>query len=422
MQGRRGTFEPCASPQALSSLAEGPHTFTVQATRLGTVTTATRTWTVDSVAPGMPTFTATPANGSLVNTTAASFSFAATDANTLAYECSRDNAPYTTCTSPQMYNVNGDGAHTFAARARDPAGNTTILGSASWMVDATPPSTTLSQDIITATNQTSVTFTYASTEAGTFACSLDGTPQTCTGTSHTFAGLAFGHTYTFAIAAVNPAGNVNPTPATHVFAVTTGPVLRYAFDGNATNSGAAADLDGIPSSVTYSSGKFGSSIVFHSSATSNVRLPTQALTRTGHPFTVSIWWREPSIVQSSKLVTFGGTNALTSYHGVSSSLMVNCVSSVACNSFSYTVGAWNNLIYRYAGAGSGVGVYLNGNLQFTLTGLPGNLFATFTDAVFGTGSNMWVDEVRFYDQVFDAKDQCTMVVGGTYSGTTCQAP
>src|SRR5690606_6729239 len=102
--------------------------------------------------------------------------------------------------------------------------------------------------------------------------------------------------------------------------------------------------------------------------------------------------------------------------------LYTCVTSVGCNNFGFTLGKWNNLIYRYAGAGSNVDVYLNGAKQFTLTAVPGDLFAGFADAVVGKDSNVYVDEIRFYDQVFSDSLQCTRVIGGTYSNGVCATP
>jgi hypothetical protein len=427
-----GAYETCTSPQSLSSLGEGPHTFSVKATRAGTVTTSSRTWTVDSTPPGSPTFTGTPASSALVNTTAASFSFSAVDANTLAYECSQDGGAFATCTSPQMYNVTGDGPHSFTARAKDPAENTVLLGTRSWTVDATAPATTLSQNIITATNQTSVTFAYASNEANsTFSCSLNGVVRSCTGTTHQVTGLAVGTTYTFSITAIDHAGNPDPTPATHTFAVTTSALLRYAFESNVNNTGAASNTPinytGTSSNVTYPGGKFGGGIAFGSSTSSLVTLPVSPLIHTGRAYTVSIWWREATVLNASggnfpTLISFPGTNRLESYHGVTGNDLTNCVTSIACNSFSYTVGGWNNLIYRYPGSGSAVELYVNGSLRFTLSGPPGDLFAALDDPAVGQNTNMGVDEVRFYDQVYDTATQCTQIIGGTWTGSSCSLP
>jgi Ca2+-binding RTX toxin-like protein len=40
------------------------------------------------------------------------------------FQCSRDGAPFTTCTSPKRYTGLAAGGHTFSVRARDAAGNT----------------------------------------------------------------------------------------------------------------------------------------------------------------------------------------------------------------------------------------------------------------------------------------------------------
>ncbi len=423
-----GSFAPCTSPQSLSTLAEGPHSFAVQATRLGSVSSATRTWTVDSLAPMSPTFSGTPTNGALVTTTAANFSFSAVDATTITYECSRDGAAFASCTSPQTYNVTGDGSHSFSVRAKDEANNTTVLGSASWTVDATPPNTTLTQNIITATNQTSVTFTYSSNEAGsTFVCSLDGTARTCTGTSHTISGLAVGN-HTFSIAARDQAGNLDATPATHSFSVTNSPVLQYKFDFNADNTGAASNTpvsyNGTATNVSYAGGgKFGGGVTFASSATSFATLPVAPLIHTGRPYTVSLWWREATVRNDSDLISFPGTNRLDAYHSIAGgNNLTTCVTSVQCSSFSYTPGPWNNLIFRYAGAGSGVQVYVNGALQHTLTGYTGDLFGALGNPTVGKNTNMTVDEIRFYDQVYSTATQCTQVIGGTWNGQVCTLP
>jgi hypothetical protein len=421
-------FASCTSPQALSSLAEGPHTFTVKSTRLGSVSMTSRTWTVDSLAPASPSFSGTPANGSLTKSNAASFSFSATDANTITYECSRDGGAYAACTSPQTYTVTGDGAHSFAARAKDPANNTTILGSQSWTLDATPPNTTLTQNIITATNQTSVTFTYSSSEANsTFTCSLDGVARTCTGTSHTISGLSLA-SHTFSIAAVDAAGNPDPAPATHTFTVTTSPVLRYAFEGNAANTGAASNtpvsFNGTAMTVSFAnSGKFGNAVTFQSSATSYVTLPVSPLIHTGRPYTVSMWYRDPGPIASMRLIQFPGSNRLETYHGVTATnIWTSCVSSISCMSYEYSVNIFHNLIYRYAGAGSGVELYADGALMLTLGGPAGDLFAALGDPLVGQSSNLIVDEIRFYDQVYPVSTQCTQVVGGTWNGSSCVLP
>jgi hypothetical protein len=420
-----GAFAACTSPRSLSSLGEGQHTFTVQATRLGSVSNTSRTWTVDSIAPASPSLSGTPASGALVNTTAANFTFSATDANTITYECSRDGGAYTACTSPQMFTVTGDGSHSFAARAKDPAGNTTTLGARSWTLDATPPNTTLTQNIITATNQTSVTFTYSGSEANsTFACTLDGVARSCTGTSHTITGLSIA-SHTFSIAAVDAAGNVDASPATHAFEVTQQPVLRYAFENaNAMNTGAAGTTGytGTLMNVTFVPGKSGNGVMLQGSATSFVTLPVSPLIHTGRAYSVSIWFLESASLANGALIRFPGANRLESYHTQDYRVWENCVSSIACAGFEYSYNVWHNLSYSYAGAGNSVNVYTDGRLVDSLAGPPGDLFAALGDPTIGAGAGVRVDEIRFFDKAYPIDEMCTVVLGGSWTGTSCTLP
>lgn len=76
--------------------------------------------------PPDTTLTSTPAQLSGANV---SFSCTGMDNCTLSsFECKLDNGAWTACTSPQSYSSLSNGAHTFAVRAKDAAGN----------VDATP--------------------------------------------------------------------------------------------------------------------------------------------------------------------------------------------------------------------------------------------------------------------------------------------
>jgi hypothetical protein len=74
----------------------------------------------DTTAPDT-TITAGPSG--TVASSGATFQFSSSEAGS-TFSCSLDGAPYTTCTSPQDYSALGDGSHTFAVRATDPAGLT----------------------------------------------------------------------------------------------------------------------------------------------------------------------------------------------------------------------------------------------------------------------------------------------------------
>jgi myo-inositol-hexaphosphate 3-phosphohydrolase len=75
-----------------------------------------------------------------VNTTTAEFAFSATEVDA-TFACSLDGGAFVSCSSPTSYTLLAEGAHTFAVRASDAAGNTdSSPATRTWTVDLTPPS------------------------------------------------------------------------------------------------------------------------------------------------------------------------------------------------------------------------------------------------------------------------------------------
>lgn len=100
----------------------------------------------DTTAPTV-SITAQPANPT--NRTSADFSFSGADpddaAADLTFACKLDAGSFSPCTSPQSYaGPLADGIHTFAVHATDPAGNAGGDATYTWLVDATPPTCTVS--------------------------------------------------------------------------------------------------------------------------------------------------------------------------------------------------------------------------------------------------------------------------------------
>jgi hypothetical protein len=132
-------FGSCSSPQNYSNLANGSHTFQVRAAdAAGNVdgTPASRTWTVDTLAPDT-SITAGPTGS--VNSPSPTFSFTATETGS-TFACSLDGAAFASCTSPKAYSGLAGGSHTFQVRATDAIGNTdSTPASRIWTIDTAAP-------------------------------------------------------------------------------------------------------------------------------------------------------------------------------------------------------------------------------------------------------------------------------------------
>lgn len=130
-----GAFASCTSPAALTGLGQGAHSFTVRATDAAghvDASPAARSWTVDTIAPDV-TITAGPGNTSMSGPRVV-FVFSVSDG---AFACSLDGAAFAACTTPFGVNLPA-GAHQFAVRASDAAGNVTTVTRA-WTVACNPP-------------------------------------------------------------------------------------------------------------------------------------------------------------------------------------------------------------------------------------------------------------------------------------------
>ncbi|HEX9696581.1 MAG TPA: Ig-like domain-containing protein, partial [Actinomycetota bacterium] len=217
----------------------------------------------------------------VTNSSSATFEFMGTDNHTpsgsLTFTCSLDAAPASPCTSPATYTGLAEGAHTFSVAATDAAGNTDPTPAThAWTIDTTPPDTTITSGPPSPSDSASATLQFTSTEPGsTFTCSLDAAPASPCTSPVTYTGLADG-SHTFSVAAIDAAGNTDPTPATHTWTidippdtfVTSGPpevttsssaTFEFLGTDNRTPSGAltfTCSLDAAPASpctspVTY---------------------------------------------------------------------------------------------------------------------------------------------------------------------------
>ena len=146
-------------------------------------------------------------------------------------------------------------------RATDPAGNTDPTPATfTWVVDLTPPDTTITSAPASPTNATDATIAFTSTEPGsTFECQLDGGGFSSCTSPQTYTGLAAG-SHTVDVRATDSAGNTDPAPASVTWtidlsapdtSITSGPAAQtnstaatFAFTATQPGSTFECQLDG----------------------------------------------------------------------------------------------------------------------------------------------------------------------------------
>ena len=257
-----GTYESCTSPNSLTGLSDGSHTFYVKATDAAGNTDPTPadfTWTVDTTTPET-TITSGPADGATLSSGDASFTFSSNEAGS-TLECSLDSAAYTACTSPKEYTDLSEGSHTFYVKATDAAGNTDASpASTTWTVDTIAPETTIDSGPSGTLSVAEATFAYSSEDGSTFECSLNGAPYSaCTyPKTKSYTKLSNG-SHTFDVRATDGAGNVDATPASRNFSVEVPPPPQDTTLPETTiDSGPSGITDSTSASFTFSSPESGS--------------------------------------------------------------------------------------------------------------------------------------------------------------------
>jgi hypothetical protein len=239
-------YVACTSPTTYTGLAQGAHTFAVRATDLAgntDPTPASASWSVDTLAPAAPVIlspvdgTATTSNTLAFSGTAeANSTITVLDGSTAVATATADGGGAWTVTVSGI----ADGTHVYTATATDSAGNVSSPSSSvSVTVDATPPDTSIDSGPSGTTSSAAATFSFSSTKPGsTFACSLDGTAATSCTSPTTYSGLADGP-HTFSVAATDPAGMTDATPATRGWTIDTTPPAAPVITGPADGSAVA---------------------------------------------------------------------------------------------------------------------------------------------------------------------------------------
>lgn len=189
--------------------------------------------------------------------TSATFTFIASEAG-CTFACTLDGAAAAACVSPLTITGLEPGPHEMSIAATDPAGNTDLTP-ATWVwsveegPDTTPPQTTITSAPSGSTSSTTAFVTFVADEdAATFRCSLDGGRAIGCTSPLTVLDLAVG-SHEIAVAATDPAGNTDPSPAVAQWYV--GPVLLLdGFESGDLGAGGWTAVTGTTGTVTVEPG------------------------------------------------------------------------------------------------------------------------------------------------------------------------
>lgn len=208
----------CPAKVAFQDLSEGSHTFeAVAVDRAGNAdASAAHRWFEVRTVPGTPSIEA-----SGLETQTPTFRFSA--AHAASYRCRFDQAEFGPCSGGASHTPSRPlqkGSHRFEVRGVGPTGK---LGpTAGWSFttdDTTPPETTILSGPPALTASADAELRLGSNEDGvTFWCKLDAEGWKPCDARVAYTGLAEG-AHAFRAAAVDSAGNADPTPALHEFEV-----------------------------------------------------------------------------------------------------------------------------------------------------------------------------------------------------------
>ncbi len=137
--------------------------------------------------------------------------------------CSLDGGAWAGCTSPVVYPGLAAGFHYVYIYSQDELLNDDFPGVfQTWTVDLTPPDTQIDSHVpltaTTASPEASFLFSSPDPQVTAFECRLDGGAYTLCNGSQSYLGL-LSRVHTFEVRAKDPAGNVDPTPASYAWMV-----------------------------------------------------------------------------------------------------------------------------------------------------------------------------------------------------------
>ncbi|HET7418458.1 MAG TPA: Ig-like domain-containing protein [Solirubrobacterales bacterium] len=211
--------------QSYSGLSSGFHVLEVVATdQVGYTKAATRLFNVEA-----PNTLIDSGPEGLTKQSAPTFTYHST-AEGSTFACSVDGAAYVSCPATGYATAKlADGAHTFSVRATSLGLTDASPATRSFTVDTTAPDTTIEAGPSGTTIDTQPSFGYSSADLNArFECRLDAAAfEPCGYGSQRVEPALTDGSHTYAVRAVDQAGNADATPATRSFTVdATGPTLE----------------------------------------------------------------------------------------------------------------------------------------------------------------------------------------------------
>src|SRR5207237_4827461 len=113
-----------------------------------------------------------------------------------------------------------------------------------WIIDLTPPFASITSGPPSPTNQTAATFSFSSSESGSFTCKLDARAAAACTSPSSYGAIAAGN-HTFTVTASDPAGNVS-APASFAWTIDTTPPVSSIPSGPAALTDQTVVIFGFP--------------------------------------------------------------------------------------------------------------------------------------------------------------------------------
>ncbi len=208
-------FSECTSPKNYQNLTYREHVFRVRAVDSAgnSGSEVSHGWEVKNLV----TFDEMPDPFTKLMT--ATFEFHADDESRVRmYECSLNGMSFTECVSPVVYEDLVEREHTFSVRVVDlewARGGPTSYG---WIVDVTPPVTTIDEKPLNPSNEEAHVFKFSSSEEVIgFECSLNGAEFASCDSTKRYDGL-IDQEHTFSVRSIDRALNTG-TPVSYIWRV-----------------------------------------------------------------------------------------------------------------------------------------------------------------------------------------------------------